>query len=61
MEVSLRVKRVNQLLDSVERLVTGLCLPVEEFPDSQGVPVEKGSYLPYGKVPFPHIRSELFF
>jgi hypothetical protein len=61
MEVSLRVKRVNQLLDSVERLVMGLCLPVEKFPDSQGVSVEEGGYLPDGKVLFPHISSKLFF
>ena len=52
---------LQELLDLIERLMMGFCLPVEEFPDSQGVPIEKSGYFPDGKILFPHIGPELFF
>ena len=51
----------DKLLDLVERLVMGLGLAVEEFPDRQGVPVEENCDFPNRKVLFTHIRPKFFF
>jgi hypothetical protein len=50
----------DQLLDLVERLVMGFGLTVQEFPDRQGVPIQKNGNFPNGKVFSPHIRPEPF-